>query len=63
MDNYFPLWALLLKLEELRMGAYSIGKVNTSAFSPQLHDNRKNIPWNEISGGQADVVSQVLADQ
>ena len=63
MDNYFPSQALLIKLRELGMGACGTARVNTSAFPPALHDERKNIPWNEVSGGPADAAGKVLAVQ
>jgi len=63
MDNYFPSQALLIKLRELGMGACGTARVNTSAFPPDLHDDRKHIPWNEVSGGPADATGKVLAVQ
>lgn len=63
MDNYFPSQALLIKLRELGIGACGTARVNASAFPPELHDDRKNIPWNEVSGGPADVGGKVLAVQ
>jgi len=63
MDNYFPSQALLIKLRELGMGACGTARVNNSAFSPELHDDRKAIPWNEVSGGPADIGGKVLAVQ
>ena len=61
MDNYFPLQALLVKLRELGIGACGTARVNVSAFPSDLHDSRKNIPWNEVSG--ADMEGKVLALQ
>ena len=63
MDNYFPSQALLIRLRELGIGACGTARVNSSAFPLKLHDSRKNIPWNEISGGPADVEGKVLAVQ
>jgi len=63
MDNYFPLHTLLVKLRELGIGACGTAWVNASAFPPNLHDSRKNIPWNEITGGPADMEGKVLALQ
>ncbi|PWW80880.1 hypothetical protein C7212DRAFT_160243, partial [Tuber magnatum] len=58
MDNYFPLQALLIKLSKLGIGVCSIARVNASAFPLRLHDYWKNIPWNEVSGGPADMASK-----
>ena len=44
MDNYLPSQALLVKLRELGIGACRTARVNGSAFPPDLHDSRKNIP-------------------
>jgi len=63
MDNYFPSPALLIKLRELGIGACGTARVNTSAFPPNLHGERKNIPWKEVSGGSADAAGKVLAVQ
>ena len=63
MDNYFPSQALLVKLRELGIGACGTARVNSSAFPPELHDSRKHIPWNEMSGGPADAEGKVLAVQ
>jgi len=63
MDNYFPWQALLVKLRELGIGACGTACVNVSAFPPDLYDSRKDIPWNEVSGGPADMEGKVLALQ
>ena len=63
MDNYFPSQALLIKLRELGMWTCGTARVNTSAFPPALHDERRNIPCNEVSGGPADAAGKVLALQ
>ena len=63
MNNYFPSQALLVKLRQLGKGACGTARVNASAFPLDLHDSRKNIPWNEVSGGPADMEGKVLALQ
>jgi len=63
MDNYFPSQALLVKLRERGIGACGTARVNASAFPPDLYDSRKNISWNEVSGGPADMEGKVLALQ
>ena len=44
IDNYFLLQALLIVFRELEIGACGIARVNSSAFPPDLYDQRKNIP-------------------
>jgi len=63
IDNYFVSQALLVKLRALGIGACETARVNGSAFPPDLHDSRKNIPWNEVSGGPANMEGKVLALQ
>ena len=63
MDNYFTSQPLLAKLRDLGIGACGTARVNRSAFPPELDDKRKNIPWNEVSGGTADLAGKVLALQ
>ena len=50
MDNYFPSQSLFIKLRSLGIGACGTARVNKSAFPPDLVDQRKNIPWNEMTG-------------
>ena len=63
MDNYFTSQQLLARLRDLGIGACGTARVSKSAFPPRLHDSRKNIPWNEVSGGIADSAGKVLALQ
>lgn len=63
MDNYFPSIELLERLRDLGIGGYATARVRKTAFPPHLHDDRSNIPWNEISGGTAGTKGMVLAIQ
>ena len=63
IDNYFLLQALLIVFRELEIGACSTARVNSSAFPPDLYNQRKNIPWNKVSGGPVDAAGNVLAVQ
>ena len=63
MDNYFLSQALSIKLRGLGIGACGTARVNKSAFPLDLVDERKNIPWNEISGESADPEGRIFAFQ
>ena len=63
MDNYFPSHQLFTKLRERGIGACGTARVNSGAFPPELHDDRKSIPWNEISGGPVGHKGMVLGIQ
>ena len=47
----------------LGIGACGTVRVNSSGVPPKLHDSRKSISWNKISGGPADSEDKVLAVQ
>jgi len=63
MDNYFPSQSLFIKPRSLGIGAYGTARGNKSAFPPDLVDERKSIPWNEMTGGSADPDCRILAVQ
>ena len=63
MDNYFPSLALLTKLRSLGIGGCGTARINAGAFPIQLHDGRKAIPWNEVSGGPVGQEGKVLGVQ
>jgi len=63
IDNYFTSQQLLARLRDLGIGGCGTARVSRSAFPPELDDKRKNIPWNEVSGGTANSAGKVLALQ
>ena len=63
MDNYFPSLSLLTKLRTLGIGGCGTARVNAGAFPIGLHDERKGIPWNEVSGGPVGYEGKVLGIQ